>query len=723
MKKLSVYFKMLSILLFMIYGTVSKAQTLKSVANAKGVYVGNIMGNGFIANNSTQNGNLNSIASAEYNIFVAENAMKMDAVLSNRPANPFNVQISDLNKSNIDKFVNYANSKGMKKRGHALIWYSQAPQWLLNESPSWSAQQIYDFSRTYITALASYTKDSIDEWDVLNEAIDDGGSANYRNAWYSKVNSEANNNGQQGYITYFGSLFSWARAAAPNVKLFYNDYSIEQFGTSKNNFMRNMVKTLKENNTPIDGVGFQSHFKMGSNGMDDSFINQVGRSIDDLATVNLDVAITELDIRLCGSGSDAQQKSAYKRLTKTVLSKPNCNTLLVWGLSDNNSWIPAFFPGCGSATLHNSNYEKKPAYFGVLEGLQELSEVSGPVNSDDVSSITAPNSVIQGATVTVDVSYSSSENRDILVVFQLNQAPWTVYSSVKKDVVAGTGILNFDIEIPDNAPVADNSYQFQVFITTNNGDWNAKLDSQAKENVDVTGIVAQAITNGTYFIKKATANLFINATAASGSTNSVYNTSANSAKWVFTHLGDEEYKVENVAYATSRLEVPNGGVGRGEKVATTVWNGNRDHLIWKAVKIGANFQFLPKHDQASALDIWEGNNSVHLWDKDAGNANQIFALVGVSSSRASSDLISKKDKKVLNDVRFNVYPNPASDVVSIVLQKGMKGNVSVTNMLGQIVHKGNINKDNGIYKIDVSNYKSGVYIINTAIGFKRFVKK
>lgn len=362
-------------LLLLIFSfIITNAQSLKSIAASKNKFIGNIMSTDFINDYNTQNGNLNTIASTEYNVLVTENAMKMDAILRTRPVDPFNVTINDLYKVEIDKFLSYGGAS-LRKRGHTMIWNSQAPAWLISEAPGWTAQQIYAFSYSYIMALATYTKGKIQEWDVLNEAIDDGATPNYRTAWYSIVNTQANNSGQIGYLSYFGSLFSWARAADPTVKLFYNDYSIEQYGTSKNNFMRAMVKAMKSYNTPINGVGFQSHFALDNNGMGDGFINQIGQSIDDLGAAGFEVVLTELDIRRCNAspGTDAQQRSAYDRIIKMALGKTNCNSVLIWGLSDNNSWIPYFFSGCGNATLHNNSYQKKEAYFGVLSGLQALS--------------------------------------------------------------------------------------------------------------------------------------------------------------------------------------------------------------------------------------------------------------------------------------------------------------------------------------------------------------
>ena len=184
-----------------------------------------------------------NILKTEYNALVTGNKLKMVNLLRDKPEDPFNIKISDLNTYNIDRFVNYANKHNMKKRGHVMIWYKQIPNWLDEESKTWTSQQIYDFTESYIRALSRYTNGKIDEWDVLNEAIVFNG---YRtNTWYEKVSVQENDNGEIGYLAYFSKLFKWAREENPDVKLFYNDYGIEEYGTSKNNLMRSMVKNLK----------------------------------------------------------------------------------------------------------------------------------------------------------------------------------------------------------------------------------------------------------------------------------------------------------------------------------------------------------------------------------------------------------------------------------------------------------------------------------------------
>ena len=344
---------------------------LKKYAMEKGKFIGNLMRDGMFDNLQVYNGSTHNILKTDYNAIVLGNKMKMSNLLRTRPQDPFNVKIEDINTGIIDKFVDYADKNNMRKRGHVMIWYKQIPTWLKNEAPNWSAQQVYDFSKSYILALSSYCKGKIDEWDVLNEGIINNGFR--QETWYDIINTQSNLNGDVGYYNYFAHLFKWARQGDSNVELFYNDYNIEAFGTSKNNFMRTFVKKLRQDySAPIDGVGLQSHFKINLTTND--FISRVGKTIDDLGESNFIANITELDIRICNGDIQTleDQKKAYKNLVSTAFSRDNCKTILIWGPSDNDSWINSHFEGCGQATPHDENFNRKPAYYGIQEALMSL---------------------------------------------------------------------------------------------------------------------------------------------------------------------------------------------------------------------------------------------------------------------------------------------------------------------------------------------------------------
>jgi Secretion system C-terminal sorting domain len=62
------------------------------------------------------------------------------------------------------------------------------------------------------------------------------------------------------------------------------------------------------------------------------------------------------------------------------------------------------------------------------------------------------------------------------------------------------------------------------------------------------------------------------------------------------------------------------------------------------------------------------------------------------------------------ELSFAVYPNPANDVINIST-KGTDGNstIRITDVLGKVVLQESINENK---KLDVSDFKNGVYLIN-----------
>lgn len=109
---------------------------------------------------------------------------------------------------------------------------------------------------------------------------------------------------------------------------------------------------------------------------------------------------------------------------------------------------------------------------------------TGPI--DDIASTSVPSVVSQGSQVDVGVDYSSSTNRDIIVYFQLANSPYTVYSEVKLDVVAGDNqSASIAVNIPSDVPIGTDQYQFNVIITSDNGDYSHRLDELPKVDIDV----------------------------------------------------------------------------------------------------------------------------------------------------------------------------------------------------------------------------------------------
>lgn len=161
--------------------------------------------------------------------------------------------------------------------------------------------------------------------------------------------------------SFIGQAFRQHRAADPSAKLFINDYNIEGFN-AKSNSLFNLVQSLLAQGVPIDGVGFQGHFIVGQVPTD------FAANMQRFANLGLDVAITELDVRMNMPPTAAnlqQQATDYMSAFRACLSVARCTGVTVWGVTDAYSWVPNAFPGQGAALLFDENYNAKPAYFAV----------------------------------------------------------------------------------------------------------------------------------------------------------------------------------------------------------------------------------------------------------------------------------------------------------------------------------------------------------------------
>ena len=93
---------------------------------------------------------------------------------------------------------------------------------------------------------------------------------------------------------YVEKAFTYARQYAPEAKLFYNDFMMEKYSGKQEKVIQ-MIQELLDNDVPIDGVGFQMHYRVDW-GLTRADFAQVFKDYGDMG---LEVHVTELDIELC----------------------------------------------------------------------------------------------------------------------------------------------------------------------------------------------------------------------------------------------------------------------------------------------------------------------------------------------------------------------------------------------------------------------------------------
>src|SRR5262245_63201918 len=135
---------------------VAEAQTLRDAADARGLRIGAAVNMNPFRNEPIYTQTLGR----EFNILVAENAMKFDAM---HPAqNTFNF-------TDADALVAYAEANNMAVRGHTLVWHSQIPGWLTGGN--FSRDQVIAIMRDHIMTVVGRYRGRILAWDVVNDAV------------------------------------------------------------------------------------------------------------------------------------------------------------------------------------------------------------------------------------------------------------------------------------------------------------------------------------------------------------------------------------------------------------------------------------------------------------------------------------------------------------------------------------------------------------------------
>jgi len=121
-----------------------------------------------------------------------------------------------------------------------------------------------------------------------------------------------------------------AKAVGANIKLILNDYNIENSG-AKNTAMGKVVAGVKAQGIQIDGVGFESHFIVGST---PSTASQMS-AMQTFTNQGLIIHQTEIDIRFSSlpptTAGLAQQAKDYYSTVSACMQTTNCEFCwLLW---------------------------------------------------------------------------------------------------------------------------------------------------------------------------------------------------------------------------------------------------------------------------------------------------------------------------------------------------------------------------------------------------------
>jgi len=269
--------------------------------------------------------------------------------------------------SKMDRTIKFAKEHDMKIWGAALIYRPDSlPDWMRDKmrggpKHAFASGQLDDLMKQHIQTVVRHGGDTFYAWGVVNEPL-----SGHNHPWEFLM----------GEDEYIAKAFRFAREAT-SVPLVLNE-TFGHGGIDKERADRffAIVKRLKAQGVPIDGVGTEMH--LHAHELDPDYLGQFRDFLRRARDLGVTVYITEMDVYQGPPGAvpnplEAQRK-IYHDVAATCLADSNCKGLTIWDLSDKDTWlvhrkanqIPDAKPD-----LFDDDHQKKPAYFGVLDALKE----------------------------------------------------------------------------------------------------------------------------------------------------------------------------------------------------------------------------------------------------------------------------------------------------------------------------------------------------------------
>lgn len=309
---------------------------------------------------------------ANFNTVTAENAMKWENIHPSPGKYDFSIA---------DSITNFAIANKMFVVGHVLIWHSQTPAWVFQDSLGnlLSRDALISRMKEHIFTVVGHFKGKVNGWDVVNEAFNEDGTLR-KSKWFEIIGED-----------YIRLAFECANAADPGAELYYNDYNNEL--PAKRDGIIPIINDLKQKGARIDGMGIQGHWHL-----DSPPLSVIDESISKYKALGLKVMITEMEVNVLPTppevyGADVSQQARYletlnpyqaglpdsvsKQLAVRysdlfgvfMKHKDAVTRVTFWGVHDGYSWKNDW-PIKGRTNyplLFDRNYNPKPAFYSVIK--------------------------------------------------------------------------------------------------------------------------------------------------------------------------------------------------------------------------------------------------------------------------------------------------------------------------------------------------------------------
>jgi endo-1,4-beta-xylanase len=267
----------------------------------------------------------------------------------------------DFNFNMIDHEMEFARRNGLTLFGGPLIYKpSTLPPWM--HKLFWTQGELDNVTRRHIDTVVRHGDESYSAWEVVNEPLT---TAN--RPWGTTFSREE----------YIARAFRYAHEANPRAVLVLNQ-SFGRAGVDPEmaNQCFNLISAMRARNVAVNAVGIEMHLEMQM--LRPDYLQEFREFLARAEKARLQVYVTEMDAYQGPPGTfpDAmdRQKKVYHDVLATCLSSPACTAFYTWGVSDRHNMYqnrPEDRRPDAKPLPFDDNYQKKPAYYGMLEALQE----------------------------------------------------------------------------------------------------------------------------------------------------------------------------------------------------------------------------------------------------------------------------------------------------------------------------------------------------------------
>jgi endo-1,4-beta-xylanase len=341
-----------------------------------------------------------ALTKEQFNQISPENDLKWESIHPREGADGYNFGPADA-------YVDFGMKNHMYIVGHTLVWHGQTPRWVFAGStppadaakapaqtplppaggaeanpgrrrfgggfggfdingPHATRDELLQRMREHIHTVVGRYKGKIKVWDVVNEAISDGGPNVLRTSpWQQIIGPD-----------FIAKAFEYAHEADPGAILRYNDYGLEN--PAKRQKLITLIKELQAQKVPVMAIGSQTHVSASSPSFEEE-----DRALTEMEALGLPIHITELDVNGAQGGQrsngadvansaattqgglvvDANQRLAtqYANLFKVFLKHKSVKVVTMWGINDGVSWRAN-----GKPLLFDGEDKPKPAFDAVI---------------------------------------------------------------------------------------------------------------------------------------------------------------------------------------------------------------------------------------------------------------------------------------------------------------------------------------------------------------------